>query len=71
MNHQKLCSAVKSIAWGYILIHLHLNLGTIDILPDFAGYLLILGALPALGQPEPSALLLKPFCVGLVLWNLY
>ena len=71
MNHEKLCGAIKSIAWGYILIHLHINLGTIDILPDFAGYLLILGALPVLGQSEPSALLLKPFCTGLVLCNLF
>lgn len=71
MNHEKLCGAVKSIAWGYILIHLNLNIGTLDILPDFAGYLLILGALPVLGQEEPSALLLKPFCTGLVLWNLF
>ena len=70
MNHEHLCSALKHIAWGYILIHLNINLGTIDILPDFAGYLLLLGALPILGQLEPSALLLRPFGIGLVLWHL-
>ena len=69
MNHEHLCSALKHIAWGYILIHLNINLGTIDILPDFAGYLLLLGALPILGQIEPSALLLRPFGIGLVLWH--
>ena len=55
MNHEHLCNALRHIAWGYILIHVHINLGTIDILPDFAGYLLLLGALPILGQLEPSA----------------
>ena len=57
---QKLASAVKNIAWGYLLLHFNVNLGRIDILPDWAGYLLILTALPVLGEKRPSALLLKP-----------
>lgn len=69
MNQTNLCTAIKKIAWGYVLVHLHINLGTIDLLPDFAGYLLFLGALPAIGQVEPSALLLKPFCILLTVWN--
>lgn len=69
MNQTRLCTAIKSIAWGFVLIHLHFNLGTIDLLPDFAGYLLILGALPVIGQEEPSALLLKPFCIFFVIWH--
>ena len=57
---QKLAIAVKNIAWGYLLLHFNVNLGRIDILPDWAGYLLILTALPVLGEKRPSALLLKP-----------
>ena len=70
MNHEDLCKAIRHIAWGYILIHLHFRLGTLDLLPDFAGYLLFLGTLPHLGKTEPSALLLKPFCLFLVVWEL-
>ena len=56
----ELRDAVKRVAWGYLLLHLHINLGRLDILPDWAGYLLILNTLPILGDKRPSVLLLKP-----------
>ena len=33
-----LSTAVRKIAWGYVFLHLHFNLGTLDILPDWACY---------------------------------
>jgi len=69
MGQEKLTSAVKQIAWGYVLLHLNINLGTLDILPNWLGYLLMLGALSVLGEHEPSALLLRPLGILLAVWE--
>ena len=69
MEREKLAGAVKSIAWGYVLLHVNLNLGTLNILPNWLGYVLMLGALPILGAAEPSALLLRPLGILLALWE--
>lgn len=34
------------IAWGYALIYLNININALDLLPDWAGWLLIGSALP-------------------------
>lgn len=62
---ERIAQAVRRIGWAYVLLHLHINLGTLDILPDWAGYLMILSALPALAEWSPSAKLLKPLGVFL------
>lgn len=57
-------------AWGYAFIYLNFNLGSIDILPAWAGWLLIYSALPGIaGAGEPSALLLRPLCGLLAAWE--
>lgn len=68
-NREKLAAAAKLTAWGYLLIRIDLNLGTMDILPGWLGYLLILKALPAFGEEEPSAKLLRPLGIVLALWE--
>lgn len=58
------------IAWGYVFIFLNINLGSIDILPSWAGWLLICSALPGIARAgEPSALLLNPPCGLLAAWE--
>lgn len=69
MEREKLAGAVKSIAWGYVLLHVNINLGTLNILPNWLGYVLMLGALPILGEWEPSALLLRPLGILLAVWE--
>ena len=64
-----LSRAIRSIAWGYVLLHLHFNLGRLDILPDWLGLVLILKALPDLTEQCPSAGLLRPFAMGLAIWE--
>ena len=68
-GREKLCQAVRLIAWGHILLYLHFNLETIDILPDWLGYVLMLRALPALSEEESSANLLKPLGIALAVWE--
>lgn len=61
--------AVKNVAWGYIFLHLHFNIGTLDLIPDWVGYLLILAALAALAGEVRTASLLPPLAVGLAIWE--
>ena len=68
-DHRHFYDALTHVAWGYVLLHLNINLGTLNILPDWAGYLLLLSALPVLGEEEPSAPLLKPLGQLLALWK--
>ena len=65
-----LAKAIKRIAWGYILIHCGINLGVIDILPDFAGYFLMYMAIEEISKEEESIALLKPLGKILIGWEL-
>lgn len=69
MKRQSLTDGIKLIAWGYILLHLNINFVTINVLPNWLGYILILRALPVLGEYEPSALLIRPIGIGLAIWE--
>lgn len=64
-----LASVYGAVAVGYLFIHLNVNFGSLNILPDWAGYLYILGALPGLAAWEPAAGLLAPLGKGLAAWN--
>ena len=66
---ENLYEALTSILLGYLLLALDINLGPINILPDWAGYLLMLSALPALAAEEPSAALLQRLGQGLAVWS--
>ena len=60
MNQSELYQAIRRIAWGYVLIHVNLNLGTINVLPNWWGYILFLMALEKIKKEEESAGLLVP-----------
>lgn len=69
MESQQLSAAIKKIAWAYVLLHLNLHLGTLNVLPNWLGYILILQALPQISQIEQSAALLRPLGILLALWE--
>ncbi len=62
-------SAVKKVAWGFFFIYIHINIGTIDILPDWAGYALMVSALTYIALEQESAKLLRPLGTALVVWS--
>ena len=68
-HHEALRAAVRRIAWGYLLILLDINLGTLNILPNWLGYVLILRALPTLKEETPPAGLLEPLGILLAFWD--
>lgn len=69
MEKRKLISAVRCIAWGYVFLHLNFNLGTLNVLPGFVGYALIVSALPDLAKEGRPSRLLRPLGIGLGVWD--
>lgn len=69
MNREALQNGLRKVAWAYMLILLDINLNigqnTLDLLPDWAGYLLLLSAIPLLAPVLRDLPLLRPFCVVL------
>lgn len=70
-ENRKYYSAITKIAWGYIFIYVHINLHTIDILPSFLGYAMILYALTHLKDKCKNIMLLRPLAIVLIIWNLF
>lgn len=68
-TNQAHSTAIRKIAWGYVFLYFNINLGTIDILPSWAGYLLIFNAIPVLALYEESAGLLRNVAVILAVWS--
>lgn len=70
MAESRLPSAIKKIAWGYLFTFININLGIVDVLPDWLGFIMILTALPVIAQKEESVSLLKPLAIILTLWEI-
>lgn len=68
-DREQLGKAIQFIAWGYVLLYLDINLGPVNILPNWLGFLLILRALPIIAEEVPSAALLRPLCSLLATWD--
>lgn len=60
---------LSNAAFGYLLLHIDFNLGTVSILPAFAGYLLLLSAIRDLSGERRDLALLRPLCILLAGWN--
>lgn len=58
MNHKSLASAVGNIACGYIFFYIDINLGSLDVLPDWVCFVLAVKSLPMLAEVVSSAKLL-------------
>ena len=69
MNHAGIRSALSRIAWAYLLIHLHFRLNNLDLLPDWAGYLLIFSAIGLLAGELRDLPLLRPFVIQAVAYE--
>ena len=54
---------LTKIAWGYVFLHLNFNLNTLNLLPNWVGYLLFFSAITLLGDQLRDLTLLKPFCI--------
>lgn len=68
-ERENLYNGLSNAAWGYFLLHVDFNLGTVSILPRFAGYLLLLSGIGRLSGERRDLALLRPLCILLAAWN--
>lgn len=64
-ERELLCSGISRIIWGYVFLHFNFNLGTVNLLPLFAAYLLFDSGLHRLRAEHRDLKLLEPVAVGL------
>lgn len=68
---EQLSRALRKIFWAYILLYFDINLGTIDILPAWIGYIFLNQTISdCIEKEESSAKLLKPICLILTIYRL-
>lgn len=63
MNQEQIYRGLSKVAWGYVFLTFNLNLGTLNVLPNWGGYLFFLAAIGLLGEKLRDLPLLKPFCI--------
>ena len=68
-NIQDIRNSAKKIAWGFFLMHMNFNLGPVDILPDWAGYALIVSALAFVVAFEEDLKKLRTVGIALLMWS--
>lgn len=68
-NDEKLYRGVSHAAWAYFFLYFNVNLGSLNILPDFVCYLLLWSAIGCLEEEERDLALLRPLCVLLGVWS--
>lgn len=69
MDRNAMAKAVKWIGWGYFFLYINVTLGTINFLPAWVAYILMVRAIDLLGKEVPSLALLRPLGVLLGLWE--
>ena len=62
-------TGVSRAAWAYLLLTVDVNLGTLNILPRFAGWLLLYSAVGLLSAECRDFGLLRPLTLLLALWE--
>lgn len=68
-DYRKLYDGITKVAWGYFFLYFHINLGSVNILPDFVGYLLFLSAIRILEDEERDLALLRTLGILLAVWH--
>lgn len=68
-DRSSLYKGLSCAAWGFLFLNLDFNLGSVSILPRFAGWLLFLRAIDALKEARRDLALLRPLGLLLALWT--
>ena len=69
-NRQTLYNGIGYAAWGYLCIYFNINLGSVNILPNFVGYLLFHSAIKELCDEERELDLLNTLVGILTIWHI-
>lgn len=63
MKPEPIYRGLSKVALGYVFLTFNLNLGTLNVLPNWGGYLFLLAAIGLLGEELRDLALLRPFCI--------
>lgn len=63
MERKKMAHAIGLIAWGYLFLYFNLNLGSLNLIPNWVGYLMMGKAIKELKEASPAMDLLGPLCI--------
>lgn len=61
--------ALKKIGNAFLIFVFNINIGTINILPNFLGYIFIIQALKILEKYEQSIQLMKPLTISITIYS--
>ena len=70
-DYQKLQRSLSKVILGYVFLYININIGQVNLLPVFVGYLLFLLAIEGLKEEERELSLLKTLGVILALWHAF
>lgn len=68
-ERENLRSGLFCAAWGYFFLYFDFSVGTVNLLPSFAGYLLLLAAIDKLSEERRELKLLRFLCILLAAWS--
>lgn len=68
-DRETIYNGLSNAAWGYFFLYFNINLGSINILPAFVGWLLFLSAINKLKEARRDLALLRPLGILLAVWN--
>ena len=69
-NQDTTYTGVSRAAWGYFFLYFNINLGSINLLPEFAAFLLFLSSIKLLASERRDLALLRPLGIFLTVWHL-
>lgn len=69
-NRNALYRGVSRAAWGYFFLYFDINLGSVNILPEFVAFLLFLSSIKLLQGERRDLALLRPLGIFLAIWHL-
>lgn len=67
-DRQTMYGGLTCAAWGYFFLFFDFNLGTVSVLPAFAGYLMLRAAARDLSAERRDLSLLRPLLALLAVW---
>ncbi len=68
-ENNSLISGISKIAWGFVFILFHFKINSIDLLPDFIGYILVAIGIGSLSENLGHLKLLRPLSIIIAIWT--
>ena len=69
-NRDTTYTGVSRAAWGYFFLYFNINLGSVNLLPEFVAFLLFLSSIKLLTSERRDMVLLRPLGIFLTIWHL-